>query len=500
MARIVDDPGMQARLHPSRLAVHEFATGRSWTYAEWDRAIAQTVTLLRDVHQIATGDRVAAIGRNCAEHILLHLACARLGAIYVPINWRLAPAEADRLLADSEPALLLGDADFLARLHNPCSMRDFAALRADAARQAPAAGAFIDRSLPSLILYTSGTSGMPKGAMLTEKAISQTAINFGTLAAVTRDSMFLAETPMFHVIGIITNIRPALMRGGAILISDGFEPERTLHRLSDPAWPITHYFCVPQMARMLRAAPGFDARPLSRLTAILSGGAPHPRADICAWLDDAIAIADGFGMSEAGTVSCMPLDRTLIRARAGSVGIVPPAIDTRIVDREGRDLPAGEPGELLLKGDNLFCGYWRQPDLTREAFTPEGWFRTGDIARQDEDGFLFLVDRSKDMFISGGENVYPAEIEAALAAMPGLKECAVVGVADEKWGEVGHLFAVLATPSIDTTAIRGFLEGCIARYKIPKHISLVDHLPRTASGKILKTELKILAHTALERA
>lgn len=500
MARIVDDPGMQARLHPGRLAVHEFATDRSWTYAGWDLAIAQTVTLLREVHQLALGDRVAAIGRNCAEHILLHFACARLGAIYVPINWRLAPAEVDRLIADAAPALLVGDADFLGRLRAQAPMRDFAALRADIAQQAPTAGASIDRSLPSLILYTSGTSGMPKGAMLTEKAISQTAVNFGTLAAVTRDSTFLAETPMFHVIGVVTNIRPALMRGGAILISDGFEPERTLHRLSDPAWPVTHYFCVPQMARLLRAAAGFDAEKLTRLTAVFSGGAPHPRADICAWLDDGIAIADGFGMSEAGTVSCMPLDRDLIRARAGSVGIVPPAIQTRIVDREERDVPVGDPGELLLKGESLFSGYWRQPDLSRQAFTADGWFRTGDIARQDEEGFLFLVDRSKDMFISGGENVYPAEIEAALAALPGLKECAVVGVADDTWGEVGHLFAVLAAPPMDAAAIRRFLEGCIARYKIPKHISLVDHLPRTASGKILKTELKILARTALERA
>ncbi|GAB0117972.1 4-coumarate--CoA ligase [Acidisoma sp. 7E03] len=491
---------MQARLHPGRLAVHELATGRSWTYAEWDKAIAQTVTLLRDAHGIAVGDRVAAIGRNCAEHLLLHLACARLGAIYVPLNWRLAPAEADRLIADAEPALLVGDPDFLTPLADHSRIRDFAALRADIGQQAPAAGALIDRTLPSLILYTSGTSGTPKGAMLTEKAISQTAINFGTLAAVTRDSMFLAETPMFHVIGIITNVRPALMRGGAVLISDGFEPTRTLQRLADPAWPVTHYFCVPQMAKMLRTAPNFDARRLGRLTAVFSGGAPHPMADICAWLDDGIAIADGFGMSEAGTVSCMPLDQDLIRAKAGSVGIVPPAIETRIVDREGRDLPAGTPGDLLLKGENLFCGYWRQPELTRQAFTADGWFRTGDIARQDEDGFLYLVDRSKDMFISGGENVYPAEIEAALAAMPGLKECAVVGVADETWGEVGHLFAVPTGPAIDLTMIRSFLEGCIARYKIPKHVTVVDHLPRTASGKLLKAELKRLSRLTLENA
>lgn len=500
MARIVDDPGMQARLHPGRLAVHEFATGRSWTYAEWDKAIARTVTLLCDVYQIRLGDRVAAIGRNCAEHILLHLACARLGAIYVPINWRLAPAEADRLIADAEPALLVGDADFLGGLHPHCIIREFSAVRDDITQQEPTAGALIDRTLPSLILYTSGTSGTPKGAMLTEKAISQTAVNFGTLAAVTRDSMFLAETPMFHVIGIITNIRPALMRGGAILISDGFEAQRTVQRLSDPAWPISHYFCVPQMAKMLREAPGFDAKRLSRLTAVFSGGAPHPMADICAWLDDGIPIADGFGMSEAGTVSCMPIDIRLIRDHAGSVGIVPPAVQTRIVDREERDVPVGLPGELLLKGENLFSGYWRQPETSRQAFTSDGWFRTGDVARQDEDGFLFLVDRSKDMFISGGENVYPAEIEAALAAMPGLRDCAIVGVPDERWGEVGHLFAVVSDHGTDGRMIRAFLETRIARYKVPKHISLVEALPRTGSGKVLKTELKVWARKRLEDA
>ncbi|HQT47551.1 MAG TPA: AMP-binding protein, partial [Acidocella sp.] len=414
MADIVDDPGMQACQQPDALAVFEFATGRSWRYAEWNLAIARTAGLLRDRYRIGTGARVAVLGRNCAEQALLHLACARLGAIFVPLNWRLAAAEQIRLLEDCEPAVLFGDSEFLSALGAGLPQAEFAALQTQIAQAAPLSPTPFDRSRPSLILYTSGTSGRPKGVLLSERSIAQTAVNFGMLARITQDSVLLAETPMFHVMGLITNFRPCFMRGGAVLISEGFEPARSFARLADPGWKITHYFCVPQMAQALRDTAGFDPQKLRRLTAIFSGGAPYPAANIRAWLADGIAIADGFGMSEAGTVSCMPLHIPLIDQKAGAAGLVPPAISLRIVDAGERDVPPGSPGELLLQGDNLFSGYWRAPAETARAFTPDGWFRTGDIARQDADGFLYLVDRKKDMFISGGENVYPAEIEALL--------------------------------------------------------------------------------------
>lgn len=490
MANIVDDAGAQARLHPGGLAVHELASGRRWTYAAWDEATARTTAVLALGHGIETGARVAALARNCAELVLLHLACARIGAMFVPLNWRLTPAELEPLLENASPALLVGDAGFLAPVKANWRVVETPALRIAIEAAVPLLTPPFDRGRPSLILYTSGTAGQPKGVVLSEHNISHTAVNFSMLAQVAHNSVILAETPMFHTIGILASIRPFFLRGGTVIIGEGFEPARTLARLGDAGLGVTHYFCVPQMAQMLRAVPGFDPEKLRRLTAIFSGGAPHPAANIRAWLHDGIAIADGFGMSEAGTISCMPQHIPLIDTKAGATGIVPPSIRLRIVDAEGGDVPAGVAGELLLKGDNLFSGYWRAPEETAKAFTQDGWFRTGDIVRQDEDGFLFLIDRKKDMFISGGENIYPVEIEAALAGLPGISEAAVVGVPDARWGEVGHLAVVVAAGGPDEAAILAHFATRLARYKTPKHISFVEALPRTGTGKIQKTILR----------
>ncbi|HEX7380685.1 MAG TPA: AMP-binding protein [Nevskiaceae bacterium] len=492
MARIVDEPALQARIQPDAMAVRELASGRSWSYAAWDDAVARTAGLLSQRYDLRAGDRVAVIARNCAEQPLLHLACARLGALFVPLNWRLAGPELEYLLGNCDPKIVFGDEAFLTPLPGYATTVEIAKLRKEIESAAALQTPPFDHEQPSLILYTSGTSGRPKGVLLSERNLAQTAFNFGVLAQVTHRSVFLADAPMFHIIGIVANLRTPLVHGGTALISDGFEPPRTLDRLYDPALRASHYFCVPQMAQMLRSSANFDPSRLGGLTAIFTGGAPHPAANIRAWIRDGIVISDGFGMSEtAGTVSHMPLHLPLVDAKAGASGLVPPAIRIRIVDDEGNDVAPGERGELLLKGLNVFSAYWRAPQATADAFTPDGWFRTGDIALQDADGFLYFVDRRKDMFISGGENVYPAEIEAVLAAMPGLRETALVGVADERWGEVGHLVVVASGPDApDEARIRAFLETRLARYKLPKYVSFTDALPRTGSGKVAKPELR----------
>jgi fatty-acyl-CoA synthase len=314
----------------------------------------------------------------------------------------------------------------------------------------------------------------------------------GRLGRVTHDSRFLCDSPMFHVIGLVTTIRPAFRVGAAVLLSDGFDAERTLGRLSDPELNVTHYFCVPQMAAALRTRPEFDPTRLRHLTALFTGGAPNPPADIQAWAADGIPVANGFGMSESGTVCHTGIDLPAIDAKAGSVGVPTPGVQVRVADGDGIVLPPGEAGELQLRGPNLFSGYWRRPDETAAAFTSDGWFRTGDIARVDADGSLWIVDRAKDMFISGGENVYPAEIEAALAGHPQVAECAVVGVPDERWGEVGHLAIRPRAESLDVAAVQAFLGERLARYKLPKHVSIVEELPRNGAGKVLKIELRRL--------
>lgn len=488
MAAADDYLAFQAQLQPEARAAQNL-TGESWSYRAFDRAASQFAASLRS-HGIAKGARVAALAKNRAELVLLHIGCARIGAIYVPLNWRLSATEIAALVEDAEPSLILGDTLLgQARLHG-LSLEEFASRARD---KEPLPREPADHEAPSLILYTSGTSGRPKGALLSERSIWQTALNFSLFGRVTHESVVLCDSPMFHIIGLITNVRPALMRGGRFVVSDGFLPDRTLDRLADPALGITHYFCVPQMAAMLRANPAFDANKLRRLTAIFSGGAPHAADAIRAWTREGIPMADGFGMSEAGTVSCMPLDIAQIESRAGSAGLIPPDLQARIVDARGEVCIAGQSGELCVKGANVTNGYWQRPDDTRAAFDAEGWFRTGDIARFDEDGFLWLVDRKKDMFISGGENVYPAEIEGALAAYPNLEECAVVGVPDERWGEVGHLVLVPASNAdLDFTDIIAYLEPRLARYKIPKHLSVMDRLPRNGAGKLMKAVLRAM--------
>ncbi|MDR3508653.1 MAG: AMP-binding protein [Caulobacteraceae bacterium] len=488
MTGLADHVALHAKLRPDRLAAVDLASDRRWTYAQLDRAIGACAALLVGRYGGAPGDRVACLAKNRVEFIILHLACARAGLIFVPLNWRLSDPEIADLIGDAAPVVTFGDAELERRALAGVGLDELDAL-IQAQRSLVETSPGPDQ--PSLILYTSGTSGRPKGVLLSERNMTQTAINFGLLGQVEPSSVFMAESPMFHVIGLVSSVRPPLMFGGTVLVSDGFQPGRTLARMSDQALGVTHYFCVPQMAAALRRDPGFNPRALAGLKAIFTGGAPHPAADIQAFLNDGIPIADGFGMSEAGTVFGMPLSPPLIAAKVGCVGVAPPAVLARIVDAEGRDCGPGEAGELLLKGENIFSGYWRRPEETRAAFTEDGWFRSGDIAVRDEDGFYRLVDRKKDMFISGGENVYPAEIENALSGMPGLLECAVIGVADAQWGEVG-VCCFVADPDHSLTGeqIHARLSERLARYKLPKSYLAVDRLPRTGTGKVVKSRLR----------
>lgn len=484
----IDDTAFQAIRQPHKTAAVDLARGRSWTYRQLDHAVGRCAGLLHGHYGCAVGDRVASLAKNRVELLILHLACARAGLIYVPLNWRLSPPEVATLLEDATPRLIVGDGEMARLAVEGVSLDAFVA---EFETWPTDFAAPVDAERVSLILFTSGTSGRPKGAMLSERAQRQTAINFGLLGQVDARSVILIDSPMFHIIGLITSVRPILMQGGTLLVSDGFEPERTLARLGDPALGVTHYFCVPQMADRIRSSPGFDGKALAGLTALFTGGAPHPAASIRAWLDAGVAVADGFGMSEAGTVLGMALEPDIILAKAGAAGLPAAGVGIRIVDDQGRDVAATQAGEILLKGPNLFSGYWGRPDATAEAFTEDGWFRTGDIGVRDADGYFSIVDRKKDMFISGGENVYPAEIEAALSGFEGLTEYAVIGVPDERWGEVGLCAMVCNGTQQDVSErVRTHLAERLAPYKIPRSFVVVDALPRTGSGKVRKGDLR----------
>ena len=477
-----------AQLHCDHLAVTDITHDRHWTYRQFDSLIGACVGVLGE-SGVGEGDRVACLSMNRAEVIALHHACARLGAIFVPLNWRLSAAEITDLIEDCTPSVLYGD-ELAAELG--IMARDINGLIAECESIKPGEAGQKSPDLPSLMLYTSGTTGRPKGVLLSERNLSEIAINSSLLLEAEATSRFYCESPMFHVIGMVTMVRGPLMVGAQVLVSDRFIPERTFARLADDELGITHYFCVPQMAQSIRACEGFDATKLRRLKGLFTGGAPHPEPQIRDWLSEGVTIVDGYGMTEVGTTFGMPRDHTLIDSKAGCVGIPTPRVQARLVDAEGIPVAPGIPGELELHGDNVTVGYWGRMEEFNAGLSEDGWFRTGDIMTCDEDGYFRVTDRKKDMFISGGENVYPVEVEAALDKFPGVVELAVIGVPDPRWGEVGCLYYVPGEDggSMDIESLESYLSDSLARYKIPKILRQLEALPRNGVGKLMRHELR----------
>jgi fatty-acyl-CoA synthase len=492
--RTPDPVALHAQAQPEKLACVDLATGREWTYRQLNDAVQRAVTALAGLG-IEPGQRVAVIARNSGDLLILQQAMMRLGAIFVPLNWRLSRPEQADILADCAPSLLVTDEDatgmILPRGCRAMSVIGFSD-GVDKAAVAPVAP-LPPADAPIIILYTSGTSGRPKGVLITSRNVFATAVNFGVLGQVSQDSVFLCDTPMFHIIGLITSIQSPLLQGGTVLISASFDPQVTNARLVDAALGVSHYFCVPQMARALRSATNFEPGNWRSLKALFTGGAPNPPADIRWWLGQGVRMVDGYGMTEAGTLLGMSLDIRRIDDKAGSSGLPPPGLTMRVVDESGVDVRAGQVGEILVAGPNVTPGYWARPEETAKAFTSDGWLKTGDLARRDEDGFITIVDRRKDMFISGGENVYPVEVETVLIEHPAILEAAVIGVADEKWGEVGRAFIVVRPDcDVETEALAAHCAALIARYKIPRDYVRIEKLPRSGAGKVLKNELKRL--------
>jgi fatty-acyl-CoA synthase len=450
----------------------------------------------------ARGARVAVLARNSGEVVCLHLACRHLGAVFVPLNWRLSAAELLVLVRLSAPLLLIVDTEFApvaARLREAAPGAHVLEMGRGGSlewqlTQGLDVGFSPERSSVDqlvTLLFTSGTTGRPKGVMVTAANASATARNYGLSARVDSQSVFLCDMPMFHVVGLFSVVNTVLEAGGTLLMSSQFAAKETLERIADPALGITHYFCVPQMAKLLRDDPAFDPRPFQRLTAMQTGGAPHSAEAVRAWVADGVRCVDGYGMTEVGTALGMPPDDLgLLRRKAGSVGVPAVHIEVRLVDRAGRDVSADDAGEIWLRGPSVTPGYWQDAEATQAAFR-DGWFRTGDVARRDEEGFITLMDRWKDMFISGGENVYPAEVEAVLQQLPGVQDAAVIGVADERWGEVGAAYVVLASGAqLSLDQLQAHCRARLAGYKIPRRLSCVEALPRTSLGKVQKDALR----------
>lgn len=464
---------------------------QSVTYAELSARVTALVARLRALG-VGRGDRVAYLGPNHPSFLEVLFATARLGAVFTPLNVRLATAELTHQLADSGAVLLVyGEplestvADL--RAHG-CGVRALACGELETVAYPDAA---LDEPVAledaCVILYTSGTTGHSKGVVLTHGNLTWNCFNAIIENDVAGDERALVVAPLFHAATLAMICLPTLLKGGTTVLVPSFDPDSVLEIIERER--ITLMFGVPTMFEALADRPRWADSDLSSIRRLLCGGAAVRPATIGRYLDRGLDFGQGYGLTEAAAGVLM-LGGAHLRTKAGSVGTPSFFTDVQVVDDGGRPVPRGVPGELVVSGPNVMRGYWGRPDAT-ERTVVAGWLRTGDVGVVDEDGFFTIVDRTKNMFISGGENVYPAEVEAVLATVSGVSACAVIGVPDEKWGEVGKALIVVgpgARP--DEAEVLAQLRVRLAAYKVPKSVEFVDALPTTASGKIARSELR----------
>lgn len=490
-----DDPlAYRARIGPGRSAVVEIATGLALTYRELNELTGRFGGWLETFGSAQKPSRIAYLGRNSIAQIATCLACQRIGFVFVPLNWRLGARELEAIIEDCAPDLILSDAEFLPVLSDVDAPEIVAiegeeGLLARAAQCSDPAEMRFPCDHPCIMLYTSGTTGKPKGVVITRGNAYASALNFALVGNLTAQSVTLCDLPFFHTIGLVAIARTTLTMGGRLVISDRFLPERSLATLGDPKLGVTHYFAVPQMAVALKSSAHWNPKALTALQAIFIGGAPLSPSLIESFLADGIPLVNGYGMSEAGTALHMPLDRDAVRAHPGSVGYPAPLLDMRLVDDNGEDVDDGAVGEIWLRGPSVTPGYWNKPEETARAFV-DGWYRTGDLGRKDASGVYFVPDRLKDMYITGGENVFPAEVEAVIGAHPSVLDVAVIGVPDPKWGETGLAFIVAGKEPPNLDEIVMLCGERLAHYKRPSQFLFVESIPRTASGKAQKHVLR----------
>jgi len=484
--------GVWARFRPEAEALFDVSTGRRWTYTRLREESLRWAGRLR-AEGVGPGDRVAVLAHNRGETFALLFAAAELGAVLAPLNWRLSEHELGWQLANLDATALVTDAAHAGRVgEGIAAVIDMEAGPCSEPVRGP--GAALDD--PWVVLYTSGSSGRPKGALLTHRQLHWNAVNTTLACDLTPQDATLTFTPLFHTGGLNCLSTPLFHRGGRVVLTGGFEPGEALRLIAEEG--ISLLMGVPTIFQMIADHPDFEGTDLGSVRDALCGGAPLPVPLLERYLARDIPLRQGFGLTEVGP-NCFSLPRERLLDKKGSVGLPIHHVEAKLVrpgeGSGGAECAPGEAGELLLRGPAVCGGYWGNPEATA-ASMEGGWFHTGDLLSQDADGFFYVRGRIKEMFISGGENIYPAEIEAAILDHDDVAMAAVIGVPDERWGEVGRAF-VQPRPgrALDPADLRGFLEGRLARFKLPKQITILDELPRTGSGKLDKQALSTLKET-----
>ncbi len=503
----------RAHLNPELEAIVDVAAGSRFTYAEVNARCNRTANALRALG-VAKGDRVALLLMNGIEFVESFLAIAKIVAICVPLNWRLTPEELAFILNDSGTSLLIFGSEFDAAVTDLAARpllrgegegatniraylragpagdastsrfaRDYSRARDTAAADEPEPGAFGDDDL--YIMYTSGTTGLPKGVIHTHETALWGSLTVLATAEQRYGDRYLLSLPLFHV-GALTPLTNNIHRGMTTVVLRAFDPV-TVWKLVESE-RIDIMLAVPAMLNFMLQVPDHQTIDRSRLRWILSGAAPVPVALIEKYAAMGIAVHQVYGMTESCGPACLTSPETAL-AKAGSTGKPFVHTDVRVVDADGRDVKPDESGEVLIRGPHVMKGYWRRPEATAETLR-DGWLHSGDIATVDAEGFIYIQDRKKDMFITGGENVYPAEVENVILQHPGVGDVAVIGQPCEKWGESGFAVVVRKDPALDEAAILAHCQGRLARFKQPRGVAFVEAIPRNPSGKALKRVLR----------
>ncbi|NTU84571.1 MAG: long-chain fatty acid--CoA ligase [Chloroflexales bacterium] len=497
--------GRRAQLSPERTALYDAqADMRPISYGEWNAAATRTAALLRRLG-VGRGDRVAVLAYNSVAFLDIWFACGKLGAVMQPLNWRLTRGEIVGLLADATPMLFVYGPEFAATVRDlrgdaPSVQRwlaldgmaladvndDILVFRDACDEEVPPIELRWDD--PWVICYTGGTTGLPKGAILTHGNIAFNAINTVMSWGLDAGDTTILNTPLFHTGGLNVFTAPLVMAGGASVVCKGVDVNQIFDLIG--AGRVTIFFGVPTMFIALQQHPRWAEADFSRLKLVISGGAPCPMPVFEEFWRRGIDFKTGYGLTEAGpnTFWLPPAD---VRRKPGAVGRPLLFVDVKVVDEAGGERGPDEVGELWIRGPHVCNGYWGRPEETAKAITPEGWLRTGDLASRDAEGYYTIVGRLKDVIISGGENIYPAEIESALSAHPAVGEAAIIGAPDVKWGEV--VWAVVVSrqgQAIDPDDLLAFVAERLARYKLPRRVIVqAEPLPKTAAAKIDKQSL-----------
>ncbi len=492
-----------AQYSSSKIGILDDDNGISYSYSEMYSIANRISHSLQYEYDIHPGDRIAVLSMNTIEYLFLYFATQQIGAILVPVNYRLAAREIEFILEDCSSKLLIYQDEYrlvlshisekvlpnkqlLIRSKDSQSLAAIISNKSLSGERIEFTPAFTD---PCMILYTSGTTGKPKGALITNEMVFWNSINTELRLNITSNDVTLTFAPFFHTGGWHVLTTPFIHHGAKIIFLQSFNAERIVE-LCD-AEKVTVLFGVPTMMKMMSETKSFPLTSFESVRFAIVGGEPMPIPQIELWQKKGVPIRQGFGLTEVGP-NCFSLPEEDAIRKKGSIGFPNFYIETKIVDDSGNEVGMNQPGELLMKSPVVTPGYWNNVKSTADAIH-DGWFHTGDIVRKDEEGYYYVVDRKKDMFISGAENVYPAEIEHLLYSNPNVAEVAVIGVPDAQWGEVGKAFIVLKKEmSVSAEEMREFCLGKIAKFKIPKYFEFIQELPKGHSGKILKRALKDL--------